>query len=489
MKKYRCILILAFAFLVVCPACALSGSNRQTSSIATVVAETQIAQIVEATEQARQSLPITATGTSVPALLPTSLPTQPAEPTETHPIVPEPQVTLIPPENPYAPAFASYPVTKVTLPAAYQGGYTLPVNLAKVKGLDLVTLSPSQTQYLSANGFVVNPPEAGKYREFYQVYEAQRYAVEQPIFITTDAVLHIYHLLFDKLLRDLEREQFDDSVKSLTSAMVKATQAQYQAVKNTALAEPARRNLAFFGVAAQLLGMPDAIPAAAQDLVAAELSLINAHSGADISPIWDRDDLPDDKKLIEDYSQYIPRGHYTRDETLQRYFRAMMWYGRLTFRAQDAFETRRALLLVQALRDNQTADGQTAANVWKDLFEPITFIVGKADDLTYYEYSALMDQAFGLQATPQALLDDAKLAAFVAGVRQLPAPQVNSMWVWIWQDKKEVTQGYRFMGQRFTLDAYVFGQLIWRNVGTEQDPRYLPKGLDFMAALDRKSVV
>jgi hypothetical protein len=39
------------------------------------------------------------------------------------------------------------------------------------------------------------------------------------------------------------------------------------------------------------------------------------------------------------------------------------------------------------------------------------------------------------------------------------------------------------MGQRFTLDAYVFGQLIWRKVGTEQNPRGLPKGLDFMAAV------
>ena len=69
-----------------------------------------------------------------------------------------------------------------------------------------------------------------------------------------------------------------------------------------------------------------------------------------ISPIWDRPDLPDDKKLIEDYSQYIPRGHYTRSEELKKYFKAMMWYGRLTFRLLDDFETRRALLLIQALR-------------------------------------------------------------------------------------------------------------------------------------------
>ena len=32
-----------------------------------------------------------------------------------------------------------------------------------------------------------------------------------------------------------------------------------------------------------------------------------------------------------DYSQYILRGHYTRNETLERYFRAMMWYGQVPF--------------------------------------------------------------------------------------------------------------------------------------------------------------
>lgn len=38
------------------------------------------------------------------------------------------------------------------------------------------------------------------------------------------------------------------------------------------------------------------------------------------------------------------------------------------------------------------------------------------------------------------------------------------------------------MGQRFTLDAYVFGELMWRKVGTLENPRDLPKSLDFLAA-------
>jgi hypothetical protein len=219
------------------------------------------------------------------------------------------------------------------------------------------------------------------------------------------------------------------------------------------------------------------------DLVEAELALINAHSQPSISPIWDRPDLPDDQKLIEDYSQYVPRGHYTRSEALKRYFKTMMWYGRLTYRLRDDFETRRALLLVQALRTATASDGTPAVNLWQEIYEPTAFIVGKADDLSYFEYGKLADTVFGAGAPPSALADDSAFSQFKQAAKNLPPPQINSMWVWIWEDKKDATQGFRFMGQRFTLDAYVFDQLIWRKVGTLDKPRGLPKGLDFFAAL------
>jgi len=388
-----------------------------------------------------------------------------------------------PPPGIYPPAFSEYPVVQVNLPAAFAGGdYTLPVDLNAVQGMDTVELTAQARALLSQNGFVVLPPNPGEFREFYQIYEAHRYEQDN-IFVTTDSIYHVYHLLFDKMLRDLERDYFIADLGSLTSAMLSASYQQYQSLRGTSLEEPALRNVAFFAVAAQLLGLPDAAPGEAAELVNAELGLINAAGGAQISPIWDRPDLAPDDKLIEDYSQYKPRGHYTRSEELKKYFRAMMWYGRLTFRLNDAFETRRALLLTQVLRSASAADGAPAVQLWENIYDPTVFIVGKADDLGYHEYGALMDSVFGADAAPQALADEAKFAQFMEETKNLPPPQINSMWVWIWQDQEQVTKGFRFMGQRFTLDEYVFGQLIWRRVGTQADPRGLPKGLDFFAAM------
>jgi hypothetical protein len=401
---------------------------------------------------------------------------------ETATAQPPAQPSVTPPAGAHLGAFAEYPSIPVNLPAAFSGGYALPVDLAQVDGTDAYTLSAAQSGGLSEHGFVVLPPEAGKYREFYQIYESTRYS-ETPVFATTDAVFHVYHLIFDKMLRDLEREYFIASLQTLTGTMIAASHQQYLQAQGTALEEPARRNVAFFAVAGQLLGLSEPVPDEAADLTAAETALILAHAGPEISPIWDRTDLPEDKKLIEDYSQYIPRGHYTRSEELERYFRAMMWYGRMTFRLRDTFETQRALLATQALRTAAAPDGTPASTLWQNIYEPTVFIVGKADDLSYTEYGALSDSVFGDGASISAFADEGKIAEFLEAAKSLPAPQVNSMWVWIWEDKTDATKGFRLMGQRFTLDEYVFGQMIWRNVGTLTNPRGLPKALDFFAAL------
>ena len=410
------------------------------------------------------------------------------QPTQSPSVIPT-QVSLatptqsIPPAGIYPAPFATYNEIAARLPQTFGGGgYTLPLDLNQVQNLSAVDMTAAQRNLLSQNGFAVAAPVAGQFREFYQIYEQWRYS-DIPVFITTDSVYHIYHLLFDKMLRDLETDHFTVDLKSLTSAMLTASNLQYQSLLGTALEEPARRNVAYFAVAAQLLGLPNPVPSAVSDLVTSELALINAAGGFSISPIWNRPDLPDDQKLLEDYSQYIPRGHYTRSEDLKMYFKAMMWYGRLTFRLNDDFETRRALLVTQAVRSAVTEDGTPALTLWENIYEPTVFIVGKADDLGYLEYGALSDQVFGKKPDPAKFADAALFAQFKQATETLPPPQVNSMWVWIWQDQAQVTKGFRFMGQRFTLDAYVFGQVIWRKVGTSDDPRGLPKALDFFAAM------
>ncbi len=430
---------------------------------------------------------------NLPAPTPSApTPTELQATAEVLPTEPPPTTTPIkPPANVRGPGFADYPKITVALPSAYVG-YDLPVDLATLGNYGQFELDDAQAALLAQNGFVVRP---GEWLEFFSLYENARYQ-EIPVFVTTDSVYHVYHLLFDKMLRDLERERFEPDIRALSAACVEAAQALHVELAGTELEQDARSVLAYFAVAHALIDPGAATPPEVADLVQAELALITAHQGFGASAIFGQgcpencdpcDPMPppeclDQPCMCEDYSQYVPRGHYTRSEQLERYFRAMMWYGRINMRLQKPNETRMALLITYILR-NTEVDGRLASDVWARVYDPTVFIVGKADDLGFHEYGALWDAVFGTGAPVSDIADDAKFAAFVEAARQLPPPQINSMWVYIWEDKEQVTQGFRFMGQRFVLDGYMFEELTWREVGTMEDPRWLPKGLDVMAVL------
>jgi len=381
------------------------------------------------------------------------------------------------------PGYARYyvPIPLDWMPQEYEGpDYTLPFNVASASNYGAIRsqINAAQRQALGQYGFVVKP---GQWRQFYQLYETNRYQ-EIPVFVTVDAVYHVYHLYFDKLLRDLEREQFIPALTGLTRSLVKAAEARYRAAEAPEAREAARRVWAYFALAQQLLEeTPPPIDPAIKPEVEGELALISAANGFAVSALLPPPGDPDLSPYMEDYSQYIPRGHYTRSPELQRYFRAMMWYGRINLRLKSPEETRMALLITDLLRTTQV-DGKPAMQVWASIYDPTVFLVGKADDLGYYDYQPLMAAVYGASPRVDDFADAVRLEIFRASARALPAPQINSMWVYIWEDKKDVTQGFRFMGQRFTLDAYVFGQLTWRNVGTLSQPRDLPSGLDVFAA-------
>ena len=438
------------------------------------------------TPSAPTALPPTEAPTNAPPATDV-VPTPTSPPTE----FPPSAVSPTPPPNARGPGFAAYPEVRVKVPQTYEG-HALPVDLAALGNYDRFALGEPESALLAQNGFVVTPAE---WIEFYKLYENARYD-EVPIFITTDSVYHVYHLLFDKMLRDLEREHFEPDIRALTAACLESAQGLYAELAGTELAEATRRVVAYFAVADGLVN-PDAVtPPEVADLVATELMLIDAHGGMNGSAIFSQgcptgcdpcDPNPppeclDQPCMCEDYSQYVPRGHYTRSEQLQRYFRTMMWYGRINMRLQVPDETRMALLVTYILR-NTDVNGHQAADAWARVYDPTVFIVGKSDDLGFHEYGALWDAVFGPDAPVSDIADEGKFDTFVEAARLLPPPQINSMWVYIWEDKEQVTQGFRFMGQRFVLDAYIFEELTWREVGTMEKPRTLPRGLDVMAAL------
>ncbi len=353
--------------------------------------------------------------------------------------------------------------------------YTIAPNLSNVSNLNKFQFTETEKKMLAKNGFSASPSN------FKQVYDIYNYCQKHniPIFVTTDSLLHVYHILYDYTLRIIESREFFNDLENLNADMLKQSISQLESAKTAFAKSAAQKNIAFFSVASVLLNPKVTVPSIVKDIVNAELSLIDNHAGFSESPIFGYE---------EDYSQYVPRGHYTRSEKLERFFRSMMWYGRISFRItpregeeKGMMETLQAILITSAMK-NARINGEPAISTWDRIYAPTVFFVGKADDLTIYEYTELMADVYGNDfgsLSPDELANQDKIREFIKSAKKLRSPMISSSWVWEGENIEDVTKGFRFMGQRFIPDSYMFQQLVIDAVSG----RAIPKGLDIMAIM------
>jgi len=431
---------------------------------------------------------------ALPTASPTRLPALPATAT-TEPFTPTPvsvkaTLTPVPLRTPtLAPASVSTSLpplsvdlsqpyaADVTLtgwsPQAYAGEVIpLPVSIAEIANTHVLDgLATAQRSFLTQNGFTVIHSQEAQFGDI-RVETARR--TGQPYYLTTDAAFHALHLLFDDLLKALEKEQLRQTMVDITQATLAEVQTYLPAVKGTPLEAETMQAVAYLSVALKLFNPDAAIDPAVADLVTQQVSQVMDAGGKAYSVIF-----PD---FEDDYGAYKPVGHYAGDPELEAYFRGMTWYGRVHFLLSGEAPSRLPLIITLALRRAQV-DGISAAELWTSLYETLNFMIGPSDDLGPLEYAALMNTVYGTAPTIQDLADEARWQEFRSRSDQLPAPQINSLFVASTVDLAP-EKGWRFMGQRFTLDGLIFQNLIYDRVKERADGtrREFPSGLDVMAA-------
>ncbi|MDP2945624.1 MAG: DUF3160 domain-containing protein [Atribacterota bacterium] len=384
-------------------------------------------------------------------------------------------------------------------------------SLEDISNIRQFHLSPAVSELLRKNGFVVSP---AYYKEISGIYLECK-DTNQPIFITTDAVLHTSHIFFDYLLRILEVEKLYDSAVELTECMLELSIEQFREAHTENVKEAARLNIGFFAVAKRQFDTEYRAGYELEELVEQECGNIKNHKGLEFRELLTYIKTPSIYQTpyaYEDYSQYIPRGHYTRNEKLENYFKAMMWYGRIDFKLKPASEepaitygkkmTLQAILMADALlRD------ENAFKLWKMIYEPTVYFVGKTDDLYVDDYIKLIKEIFPLNESVDKYDRQEKLAEFIDRAIQLRAPKILSGLAFAEDgDFRVSTKGFRFMGQRFIPDSYMFQELVFGVKGEKIIMQYtgdkkpftmeiipnfgpvraFPRGLDICAVLGAK---
>jgi hypothetical protein len=411
---------------------------------------------------------------AITAAMPTAAPPKAGQPS--------PAPTSAAPSQPSLVSGTNRPFAQVELshwqPAAYAGkDYRLQLDLKQLGNQGVIaSLTAEEQAFLAKNGFVVIHSQEAQFRDI----RKEMVTTGQPYFLSTDAAFHALHITFDETLKALEREQLSSQMVAMLRAVLGELNAYLPQTKGTAIEADARLALGYTAVAIRLFD-PEQASRLDPDLEALVTKQVNqVMTGGGFAP----------SVLIpgfeDDYGAYKPVGHYAGDPALENYFRGMTWLGRVSFPLANAkdpnFQPSRApLIITLALRNARTAD-KSAAESWSQINEILTFLIGESDDPGPLQYSAIMDKVYGAQASLPDLAKDSLWQSFLQQANALPAPQISSVQTGS-LNNMAAELGWRFMGQRFVLDASILQNLVYDKVGTPEKKRLLPSGLDVMDAL------
>lgn len=346
--------------------------------------------------------------------------------------------------------------------------YNIKTDFSNVENMDTVIgLSEKQKSSLIKNGFVVVPSTN---TQMFNIYEQNEYEYI-PNFVTSDVVLHMYHKLFDFSLKYTEKKYLVTELETLSNRMLKKSIVIYNDTKN--MKDYANDNVAFFLVANMILNDGIVTVDAPKDILdkaKLEYELINKENiFKEKSPIFGFD---------IDYSQFKPRGHYTSDENLTKYFKTMMWYGymRMPFinKGEDGKilerywdDTLQAMLMTYTLFMDY--EGKNDVDVFEKIYIPTKFLVGQSDDLTIYDCAYIIKQVYGENPNIEQFDNEEAKNKIIQLYEQLPDPKISKSMKLV---DTPVTKQFRFMGQRYVLDGEILQKLI------EPFKRPVPTGLD-----------
>ena len=345
-------------------------------------------------------------------------------------------------------------------------------------GMDLIQGSPlalnaAEQAVLEDRGFVIS--DHSRFPSFVYGYELI-YAADLPLYVSADSILYAVHQSYDSLLRRIELTSLIPSLRSLLQSM----RNRLPTSDFGGLDEQARADVDFYlAVATSLLAGEPQPPVAGADPeeVSAYLQLIESQQGMVYRDLFG-------VTRIFDFSQFTVRGHYAEGVDLQRYFRAMMWLGRIDFRLIDSTPDgqlfyRRQLEATLALR--QLID-ETARVNWERIDRTLTAFTGVQDSMSLPEVDELLDDLEIADLADLADLDDSTLAqAIVDGGY---GKQVICSHIMLSHPTPGTTmplnRSFLLFGQRYVADSHVFSNVVWDRV--PYDPptpaRPMPDPLD-----------
>ncbi|MBL9105470.1 MAG: DUF3160 domain-containing protein [Myxococcales bacterium] len=345
-------------------------------------------------------------------------------------------------------------------------------------------LTPEHDALLQKNGFVAVGEAAT--HTFSTTY-LDLYFNDLPVFISADSLLYALHQSFDAMLLDFERQVLIPEVGRMLQRMHDELGAASKSWPES-LQQSARDLDVYLAVARSLLDDWPAEGVTGQAGVDEEVGRILA-AVTGLQP--ENVDLFGVDTLY-DFSQMEPRGHYTEGPELQRYFRAMMWLGRtdmamVTFNEEQQPKFNRRGLDAAFLTNTLLKDSGAQAN-WDRVDGVLVRLIGERDSMNPQDMTKFMDELGVHSPAELAAADDEQvykqLISSDYGIQRIMS---QIMYTDPTDPPVVLPRVYLLLGQRFTLDSYVFNNVTYdrvQNLATGQKvKRMLPSELDVQFVL------
>jgi hypothetical protein len=304
--------------------------------------------------------------------------------------------------------------------------------LGDVANLWMYPYSSKQKDKMAKNQLLFLNAE---YDQIYELYESESYRSEhsehaKPYLVTSDAVLETFYATFASFFDTIERVEFTAALQEFASKGLEVAREKKvsQDVKN------------FFLVGLVLL-KPDAVKNISP-AIRNEVERIQAASGSGKSLFG--------KKIF--YSSFFIRGKYEQQNDLQGYFRALKWFQSFKFNLNDENDRQLVSEILTVTSSPQVYPSIQRINLF------VREIIGESRN---YGPLTLKELQKG---------------------KPLPAIQPRLPWI------EQLQNNFTLLPSIYTLDAFIFDELIThtdrsKTVGSRENPRLLPVGMDIMAAL------
>jgi hypothetical protein len=389
----------------------------------------------------------------------------------------------------------------------YYSDRLYPAELKNVPWFDTINaiynLTSTEQELLANNHFMVS--QRLKNWEWASAFIGI-YSSDLPLFLSTDFILHTLHKSYDVILQTIELEFLEPNLMDLLEAMYDSYPALYSKYSIDDRFSDALSDVDLYvSVARSLLLNEDYLP-----------QKHGSDKFKEVMQAIDEEQMKENFILFTetrnrkiDFSQFKPRGHYNKTiyttegaDTLDNYFRAMMWLGRIDFLLTappenpwepdwTVDELRRMQLGAILLNELLYSCGK------RDLLDKheqiISYLVGPDDNMTPGELNGLVSQVLN---SPADLFDDEMFNEFTEYLNASDDYGQKIMSNFFYVDPESSDPGklpvsFKILGQKFLIDSYIFSEVVYDRIIYEgkKPHRDLPDPLDIMAVFGNEDAM